>query len=76
LVEPEIVKLVVMMAKENPSWGYTRIQGVLSNLGHSVGRSTVARILDDHGIEPAPRRRGGMSWTTFLKAHWGVDCGC
>jgi hypothetical protein len=22
------------MAKENPSWGYTRIQGALSNFGH------------------------------------------
>ena len=33
---------------------------------------TISRILGDHGIEPAPRRRGGMSWKTFLKAHWDV----
>ena len=60
------------MAKENPSWGYTRIQGALSNIGHRVGRMTVARILEKHGIEPSPRRRGGMSWKTFLNAHWDV----
>jgi putative transposase len=66
----EIAKLVVMMAKENPSWGYTRIQGALANLGHWIGRTTVARILADHGIEPSPRR--GMSWKTFLRAHWEV----
>jgi putative transposase len=68
----EIAKLVVMMARENPTWGYTRIQGALSNVGHTVGRTTIARILEDHGIEPAPRRRGGMSWKTFLKSHWDV----
>lgn len=60
------------MATENPSWGYTRIRGALSNLGHTVGRSTVARILADHGIEPAPERGKGMPWSTFLAAHWGA----
>ncbi|MFT5409366.1 MAG: putative transposase, partial [Verrucomicrobiales bacterium] len=47
------------MAKENPSWGYTRIREALWNIGHEVGRNTIARIREDHGIEPAPRR--GMS---------------
>ncbi|MFT5411050.1 MAG: putative transposase, partial [Verrucomicrobiales bacterium] len=71
-VASEMAALVVRMAKENPSWGYTRIQGALSNLDHELGRNTIARILQDHGIEPAPRRRRGMSWKTFLKAHWDV----
>lgn len=69
-VGAEIAALVVRMASENPSWGYTRIRGALANLGHRVGRMTVARILEDHGIEPAPRR--GMSWRTFLRSHWEV----
>ena len=33
------------MASENPTWAYTRIHGALKNLGHQVGRSTVAHIL-------------------------------
>jgi putative transposase len=69
-VTAEIAALVVRMARENPSWGYTRIQGALSNLGHKVGRTTIARILEDHGIEPAPKRHRGMPWKTFLRAHW------
>lgn len=35
----EIEALVVRMAEENRDWGYGRIQGALSNLGHEVARS-------------------------------------
>ena len=68
----EIRQLVVRMATENRDWGYTRIQGALANLGHDVGRGTIATILRQHGIEPAPERRKGTTWREFLKAHWDV----
>lgn len=45
-----IERLVVRMAKENPTWGYTRIQGAVLHVGHRVGRSTIARILKAHGL--------------------------
>jgi len=48
--------------------GYTRIQGALKNLGHQVGRSTIARILKAAGIPPSRQRP--MTWRTFLRAHW------
>jgi transposase InsO family protein len=66
----EIRLLAMRMARENPTWGYRRIQGALKNLGHRVARSTIASILRAHGIGPVPERP--MSWRTFLAAHWGV----
>jgi hypothetical protein len=41
----EIEVLVVRMAEENRDWGYRRIEGALSNLGHEIARSTIAQIL-------------------------------
>jgi hypothetical protein len=67
-----IADLVVRMARENPGWGYARIQGALSNLGHRVGRTTVADILKRNGIDPAPERGRRMTWSQFLRAHWFV----
>ena len=51
----EIRRLVVRMAEENPTWGYTRIVGALKNVGHRVSRSTIARILKAHGCSAGPR---------------------
>ena len=68
----EIQALILRMAKDNHTWGYRRIRGALRNLGHRIGRSTIKRILKNHGIEPAPERGKTMSWDTFLKAHWGA----
>ncbi len=67
-VQEEIRRLAVRMANENPSWGYTRIQGALKNLGHRVARSTVAKILKEQGIPPSRERP--VTWRTFLRAHW------
>jgi len=69
----EIAALIVRMATENPAWGYSRIQGALKNLDHRVARSTVAKVLKDNGIQPAPGRPS--SWRTFLRAHWGAIAG-
>ena len=68
----EIEALIVRMARENSGWGYTRIQGALSNLNHRVGRGTVANVLKRNGIEPAPERGKRTAWSTFLKSHWRI----
>jgi transposase InsO family protein len=67
-LQARIRSLVVRMANENPTWGYTRIQGALKNVGHQVGRSTVARILKAAGIPPSRQRP--MTWQTFVRAQW------
>jgi putative transposase len=66
----DIESLVVRMAEENRDWGYRRIQGALSNLGHDLARSTIAQILERHGIEPAPERSRKTTWKEFLSRHW------
>jgi len=68
----EMVKHLSTMARENPTWGYTRLRGAIKNLGFDLGRSTIQRILKEHAIEPAPLRGKTIPWKTFLKAHWGA----
>jgi putative transposase len=60
------------MARENRSWGYTRIQGALQNLGHEIGRGTIAKVLKEAGVDPAPGRQKGTTWKEFLRTHWDV----
>jgi TonB dependent receptor-like, beta-barrel/HTH-like domain len=69
-IQEQLESLVIRMAEENRTWGYRRIQGALSNLGHKLARSTIADILHRHGIEPAPQRSRETSWKEFLAQHW------
>jgi hypothetical protein len=61
-----------IFAKENPSWGYKRIQGAVGNLGCVISDTAVANILRTHGIDPAPDRKRQSSWKDFLNTHWDV----
>jgi len=51
------VDRIIRLARENPTWGYDRIQGALKNIGYHIFDSTVANVLNAHGIEPAPDRQ-------------------
>jgi putative transposase len=59
--------VVLLLARENGSWGYRRIHGELAALGIIVAPSTVWQILKDAGISPAPRR-DGPGWAEFLRS--------
>jgi putative transposase len=68
----ELRGLILRMARENRTWGYTRIQGALQNLGHEVGRSTIAKVLKEAGLDPAPERQKRTTWKEFLRSHFAV----
>jgi putative transposase len=70
-----IAELVLRLARENPTWGYRRIQGELVGLGIALAPSTVWAILRRHGIEPAPRR-AELSWSQFLRGQASAIVAC
>jgi putative transposase len=67
-----IVDLILRFAKENPDWGYDRIQGALANVGYHISDQTVGNVLKEHGIEPSDDRKRQTTWKTFIKSHWDV----
>jgi putative transposase len=73
----DIRKLVIEMALANLGWGYTKIRDALrTGLKIEIGRTTVADILAEEGIEPAPEREKKRTWKQFMSMHWDTLCAC
>src|SRR5215470_12795748 len=74
-IRRDIKALVLRLARENPGWGYRRINGELAGLGVKVAASTVWEILRTNGIDPAARRTG-PTWAQFLRSQAEAILAC
>ncbi|MGZ3357581.1 MAG: integrase core domain-containing protein [Isosphaeraceae bacterium] len=72
----DIRDLVIRLASENPGWGYTKIRDALRGLKIEIGRTTIASILAEADIEPAPERSRRRTWRQFLRSHWETLYAC
>jgi transposase InsO family protein len=69
-ISDEIKQLILDMAEECRHFGCKKIAGYLKYLGYKVSRSTIRRVLIEHGIDPAPDRPIRTTWREFIKSHW------
>jgi putative transposase len=66
----EVRELVIELAQDNLSWGYTKIRDVVNKgLQIDICRNTVANILHRAGIVPAPEREKKRTWRQFMRSH-------
>jgi hypothetical protein len=72
----DIRELVIRIANENIGWGYTKIRDAMRGLKIDIGRTTVANILVEAGLEPAPERTRKRTWKHFLRSHWETLYAC
>src|SRR5664280_2761284 len=69
------VAIILRLARENPTWGYRRIQGELATMGVVLAPSSVWTILRRHGVDPSPMRNG-PTWAEFLRSQASSMLAC
>jgi hypothetical protein len=65
-ISSELEAMIVRLAKENPHWGYDKIQGELLKLGYKLSATSVRNIIKRHRVTPVSQRSTG-SWRGLLR---------
>jgi putative transposase len=74
-LDQELQQLILRLARENPRWGYQRIQGELLRLGMRVSATAIRTTLRRHGLDPAPRPTA-TTWRAFLRRQAAAIVAC
>jgi putative transposase len=69
------VAIILRLARENPTWGYRRIQSELVRMGVVLAPSSIWAILRRHDIDPSPMR-SGPTWKKFLRSQAASMLAC
>ena len=64
-IDHDLESLILRLAKENPRWGYGKIEGEVIKLGFKVSLTTIQNILRRHNIPPALVRGGSIQLASF-----------
>ena len=72
---PEVVNLILRLARENSSWGYDRIAGALINLGHKAQIKQSVTFSAGTASPFAPKRSQTTRWKDFIASHMAVITG-
>jgi putative transposase len=75
-VDETIAGLIERMATDSHIWGYKRIQGDLSKLGHRVRASAIRRILKRARVPPAPAGHTHVTWRRLLRTQATAMLAC
>ncbi len=70
-----IAEMVLKFARGNRSWGYRRIGGAITNLGHEISHQSLANVLKRHGLLPAPGREERTTWRELIRTHTEILVG-
>ena len=62
----ELERLILRLARENPRWGYGKIEGEILKLGYGASRTAIRNVLKRHSIVPAPVRSGSIGWRCLM----------
>ena len=65
-MDHELEGMILRLARENPRWGYGKIEGELLKLGFEASRTTIRNVLKRHKVEPAPVRCGSIGWRQLM----------
>src|SRR5665213_3770403 len=63
-IDTELAALIERLARQNPTWGYQRLQGELLKVGRRVGASTIRRVMQSlryRRLLPEQTGRSGAS---------------